>query len=66
MGPKQPRSTVLTKAEEALIVTCRRHTLLPRDDGLYAWQSTVPPDPIGTPPVFAAAQHQPLASHRGR
>jgi hypothetical protein len=42
MGPKQPHSTVLTKEEEALIVTCRRHTLLPLDDCLYAWQSTMP------------------------
>jgi hypothetical protein len=42
MGPKHPHSTVLTKAEEALIVTFRRHTLLPLDDCLYAWQSTIP------------------------
>jgi transposase-like protein len=42
MGPKQPHSTVLTKEEEALIVTFRRHTLLPLDDCLYAWQATVP------------------------
>ena len=34
MGPKQPRSTVLTPEEEALIVACRRHTLLPLDDCL--------------------------------
>jgi hypothetical protein len=32
MGPKQPRSTVLSKEEEALIVTFRKHTLLPLDD----------------------------------
>jgi hypothetical protein len=42
MGPKQPHSTVLTKEEEALIVTFRRHTLLPLDDCLYALQSTIP------------------------
>jgi Integrase core domain len=42
MGPKQPHCTVLTKEEEALIVTCRRHTLLPLDDCLYAWQATIP------------------------
>jgi hypothetical protein len=42
MGPKQPPSTVLTTEEEALIVTCRRQTLLPLDDCLYAWQSTMP------------------------
>jgi hypothetical protein len=42
MGPKQPHSTVLTKEEEALVVTFRRHTLLPLDDCLYALQSTIP------------------------
>jgi hypothetical protein len=42
MGPKQPHATVLTKAEEALIVTFRRHTLLPWDDCLYGLQSTIP------------------------
>src|SRR5690606_41372803 len=31
-GPKEPRSTVLTEAEEAAVVTFRRHTLLPLDD----------------------------------
>jgi len=29
MGPKERRSTVLSKEEEALIVAFRRHTLLP-------------------------------------
>jgi Integrase core domain len=42
MGPKQPHSTVLTREEEALSVTFRRHTLLPLDDCLYALQSTIP------------------------
>jgi transposase InsO family protein len=42
MGPKQPHSTVLPKAEEALMVTCRRQTLLPLDDGLSAWPSPMP------------------------
>ena len=31
-GPTEPRSTVLTEAEEAAIVAFRRHTLLPLDD----------------------------------
>ena len=31
MGPKQPRSTVLTPLEEATVVAFRRHTLLPLD-----------------------------------
>ena len=35
MGPKEPRSTVLTVEEEAIIVAFRRHTLLPLDDCLY-------------------------------
>src|SRR5215210_421469 len=42
MGPKQPRSTVLSIEEEAVIVAFRRHTLLPRDDCLYALQPTIP------------------------
>jgi transposase InsO family protein len=42
MGPKEPRSTVLSKGEEALIVAFRKHTLLPLDDCLYALQATVP------------------------
>ncbi len=42
MGPKVPRSTVLTSEEEALIVAFRRHTLLPLDDCLYALQATLP------------------------
>ena len=42
MGPKDVRSTVLSKEEEALVVAFRRHTLLPLDDCLYALQATVP------------------------
>jgi IS30 family transposase len=42
MGPKRPRSTVLTREEEALIVAFRKHTLLPLDDCLYALQPTIP------------------------
>ena len=41
-GPKDPRSTVLTEAEEATIVAFRRHTLLPLDDCLYALQPSIP------------------------
>jgi hypothetical protein len=32
MGPRSPRSTVLTLIEEAMIVEFRRRTLLPLDD----------------------------------
>ena len=41
-GPKEPRSTVLSTEEEAIIVAFRRHTLLPLDDCLYALQPTIP------------------------
>jgi transposase InsO family protein len=41
-GPKEPRSTVLSIEEEAIIVAFRRHTLLPLDDCLYALQETIP------------------------
>jgi Integrase core domain len=42
MGPKPPRSTVLTQEEDALMVVFRKPTLLPLDDGLYALQATLP------------------------
>ena len=41
-GPTEPRSTVLTEAEEAMVVAFRRHTLLPLDDCLYALQPSIP------------------------
>ena len=41
-GPKEPKSTVLSIAEEAVVVAFRRHTLLPLDDCLYALQATIP------------------------
>jgi transposase InsO family protein len=41
-GPKDPRSTVLSAEDEAIIVAFRRHTLLPLDDCLYALQPTIP------------------------
>lgn len=39
-GPKDPKSTVLTIEEEAIVVAFRRHKLLPLDDCLYALQAT--------------------------
>jgi transposase-like protein len=42
MGPTQPRSTVLTQAEEAIIVEFRRRTLLPLDDVLGCLRETIP------------------------
>ena len=41
-GPKEPKSTVLSIEDEAVIVAFRRHTLLPLDDCLYALQPTLP------------------------
>ncbi|MCW8088527.1 IS481 family transposase, partial [Sabulicella glaciei] len=41
-GPQEPRSTVLSAEDEAVVVAFRRHTLLPLDDCLYALQSTIP------------------------
>jgi transposase InsO family protein len=41
-GPREPKSTVLSIEDEAIVVAFRRHTLLPLDDCLYALQSTIP------------------------
>ena len=41
-GPKEAKSTVLSVEDEAIVVTFRRHTLLPLDDCLYALQATIP------------------------
>ena len=41
-GPREPKSTVLTVEDEAVIVAFRRHTLLPLDDCLYSLQATIP------------------------
>ena len=41
-GPKEPKSTVLTVEEEAMVVAFRRHTVLPLDDCLYALQPSIP------------------------
>ena len=41
-GPKGAHSTVLSIAEEAIIVTFRQHTLLPLDDCLYALLGSIP------------------------
>jgi hypothetical protein len=41
-GPKNPKSTVLSVEEEAIVIAFRRHTLLPLDDCLYPLQPTIP------------------------
>jgi transposase InsO family protein len=42
MGPSRPRSTVLSEAEEAIVVEFRRRTLLPLDDVLGCLRETIP------------------------
>ncbi len=41
-GPTVPKSTVLSGAQEAIVVAFRKHTRLPLDDCLYALQATIP------------------------
>ena len=40
--PTDPRSTVLSAADEAIVIAYRRHTLLSLNDCLYALQATIP------------------------
>ena len=42
MGPSSPHSTVLTRAEEAMVVEFRRRTLLPLDDVLGCLRDSIP------------------------
>src|ERR671918_781938 len=42
MGPNRPRSTVLTEADEAIVVEFRRRTLLPLDDVLGCLRESIP------------------------
>jgi transposase InsO family protein len=42
MGPRRPRSSVLTEAEEVIVVEFRRRTLLPLDDVLGCLRETIP------------------------
>jgi transposase-like protein len=42
MGPKAPKSTVLTPAEEAIVVAFRQKTLLPLDDVLGCLRDAIP------------------------
>lgn len=42
MGPARPRSTVLSEAEEAVVVEFRRRTLLPLDDIIGCLRGTIP------------------------
>lgn len=42
MGPTAPKSTVLTPAEEAIVVAFRQKTLLPLDDVLGCLRGSIP------------------------
>ena len=42
MGPRDPKSTVLTSVEEAMVVEFRRRTLLPLDDVLGCLKDSIP------------------------
>ena len=42
MGPSSPHSTVLTLAEETMVVEFRRRTLLPLDDVLGCLRGSIP------------------------
>jgi transposase-like protein len=42
MGPRRPRSSALTEAEEAIVVEFRRRTLLPLDDVLGCLREAIP------------------------
>jgi len=54
-GPSEPKSTVLSGDEEAIIIAFRRHPLLPLDDCLYSW----PVDPE-RPPSSSSSGHPPI------
>src|ERR1700730_7463639 len=56
MGPSQPKSTVLTEIEEAIVVEFRRRTLLPLDDVLGCLRETIPK-------LSRSALHRCLARH---
>jgi transposase InsO family protein len=56
MGPRRPRSSVLTEAEEAIVVEFRRRTLLPLDDVLGCLREAIPT-------LSRSALHRCLARH---
>jgi len=58
MGPKRPRSTTLTEAEEAIVVEFRRRTLLPLDDVLGCLRESIPT-------LTRSALHRCLVRHEG-
>ena len=65
-GPKEPRSTVLSAEEEAVVVNAfRRHALLPLDDCLLCLAAHPPAsDPLVASPVSATPRDLPVAPGR--
>jgi transposase InsO family protein len=65
MGPSRPRSSVLTEAEEAVVVEFRRRTLLRLDDVLGCLRrDDTRAFPQCPAPLPAAARHLPPAARR--
>jgi transposase-like protein len=65
MGPSQPTSTVLSPAQEAVIVEFRRRTLLPLDDMMGCLRESIPKlSRSGLAPLSAQARHLTVASQR--
>ena len=72
-GPKAPHSTILSEAEEAMVVAFRRHTLLPLacprvGGGLPLRPAAVDSasDAVSAAPLPTAAWYFPPAGHRRR
>src|SRR3954462_3275857 len=58
MGPRRPRSTTLTEAEEAIVVEFRGRTLLPLDDVLGCLRESIPT-------LTRSGLHRCLVRHEG-
>lgn len=65
MGPKAPRSRVLTPETEAMAVAFRRQTLPPLDDGLCAAGDEPALDPLSLAPRLPPARDWAAARDRG-
>ena len=59
MGPSKPKSTVLSPAEEAVIVEFRRRTLLPLDDVMGCLRQSIPK-------LSRSGLHRCLLRHMGK
>jgi hypothetical protein len=66
MGPKAPKSTVLTPAEEAVVVAFRQKTLLPLDDVLGCLREHSQSQPKRPAPLPPAAWDLQAAEGRGQ